>query len=187
MCIVSAWVLRCIRWRQIAVALILVQCVINVLPIATGFPFKGRHVLRWTLSEYVQGISHSYTDRFAGVLDFLNKEAREGQSVLVLDPEFPLIFYTPLKIIDARLVGADETNTTMPWPDWILSQSASGLSGDQPIQPSDDVKAEYETIIIYVPNSTRGGSIPEPDLYQYHTAQSRSQFILFKKRIGSVR
>lgn len=180
-CVLSAvWVFRYVRWRQLAVILIFVQCTTNILAIAPTCFFKTGHKMRWTLREYVQGITHPYTDRFAGVLDFLNKEARPGQSIFVFDPEFPLVFYTSLKIIDARFLRSRGISIL---PDWILTKCAS-CDVEMGYFSLGELKPYYEEVVIRVKDSRRNGNIPEPDLYQYRTAQSLSPFILYKKKTG---
>jgi hypothetical protein len=55
---------------------------------------------------------------------------------------------------------------------------------NKPIQLAAETKAKYETIVIKVPDSRRGGSIPDPDIYQYITARDSAEFVLYKRRDG---
>ena len=177
--LVSAWVFRYVKWRAAAAALIFVQCSSNVIGVATGFAFGGGHGIRSPLIDFVGSITQPYNDRFTAVLDYLNKQARSGQTLLVLDPEFPLIFYTRLRIIDGRVNSAALANGS--GPDWILPESASGV-GELRIRLPPEILRQYETIGIDVPNSPRGGGMPEPDTYEYRTAESRVPFIIYRKR-----
>jgi 4-amino-4-deoxy-L-arabinose transferase-like glycosyltransferase len=177
--LVSVWVFRYLKWRVAAVALVLVQCSSNVVGVTTGFAFGGGHHFRSPLADFVGSITHPYSDRFTAVLDYLNKEARPGQTLLVLDPEFPLMFYTRLRIIDGRVNRAALADGS--GPDWVLAESASGV-GELRIRLPPEILRHYETIAIDVPNSPRGGGMPEPDTYDYRTAERRSRFIVYKKR-----
>ena len=177
--LVSAWVFRYVKWRAAAAALILVQCSSNVIGIATGPAFGGGHELRSPLIDFVGSITQPYYDRFTAVLTYLNKEASPGQTLLVLDPEFPLIFYTRLRIIDGRVnhtALADGSG-----PDWVLAESASGV-GELRIRLPPEILQHYETISIDVPNSPRGGGMPEPDTYEYRTAEYLVGFTVYRKR-----
>jgi hypothetical protein len=178
-CLLTAvWLFRYIPWRAVGLALILVQCLTNAAAIGTAWPWKGRHTLNLPLLNYVRGITHPYTNRLADVLAYLSREARPGESVYVFDPEFPLIFYTRLKIIDGRLLGG---RIPSPLPEWILPESASGAVDQPPIRFRGDVNLYYETIIIPVHNSSRIGSVPNPDAYEYVTAPVGS-FTIYRKK-----
>ena len=179
--LVAVWVLRHVPWRTLAVAILLLQCTSNGFALASDFTNRGQNVFRWPIIEFVEGISRPYRDRFADVLEFLNGEARPGQTVFGFDPEFPLIFYTRLKIVDGRL---SRGNLPGPLPDWILSESASGVS-DKTIVPPASLIVYYEPVVISVHNSRRNGCIPLPNIYEYTTARTYSPFLLYKKKNAS--
>jgi hypothetical protein len=112
------------------------------------------------------------------VLQFLSKEAQPGQTVYVFDPELPLIFYTGLKIIDGR-AGNGQLPEVLP--DWILSESASGVMSVPPSLLPDSLAAQYRVISLPVHDSRRMGVIPEPDVYEFETADMTS-LLIYKKR-----
>jgi hypothetical protein len=182
MCLLAAaWIFRCVKWRTLAVLVIAVQVLSNVLSMVTAYPFRGSHIFRLPLLEYVQGISTPYTNRFADVLEFFKREARPRQMVLSFDPEFPLRFYTQLAVIDGVLMAPPKGRL----PDWILPDSASGVMAQDPVALPDFLKPHYETITIPVHDSIKGDSIPEPDAYQYQTVQTRVPFVLYKLNAGA--
>jgi len=172
----AAWIFRCIKWRTLAVLVIAVQVLSNALSMVTAYPFRGSHIFRLPLPEYVQGIAAPYTDRFADVVEFFKREARPRQMVLSFDPEFPLRFYTQLAVIDGVLMAPPKGRL----PDWILPSSASGVVAQEAVALPDFLKSHYETITIPVHDSIKGDSIPEPDAYQYQSVQSRVPFVLYK-------
>jgi len=126
--------------------------------------------------EYIASLHGRYRNRFTDVLDAFSKNAHAGESVWVADPEFPLIFYTGVKIIDARL-GVPEM-----WPDWILAESASGVVTQRPLHVPNAAMPSYETITLSVHDSDRFDCVPEPDVYQYRTTPQRADFLIYKKR-----
>ena len=176
-CVLCAvWAFRYIRLSIFAVAVIFVQLISNVFAVATSFRLSQEHTWRLPLIDYLRGLNGRYANRFVDVLDFFSREARAGQSVWVADPEFSLIFYTGLKVIDARLAKPDT------FPDWILPQSASGVLIQDPLLLPETVKPYYEAISIRVHDSDRIDCVPEPDTYQYRTTEKWTDFVIYKKK-----
>jgi hypothetical protein len=177
-CLLAAtWSFRYLRWPVLAMGLIGLQAATNLIAIVTVFGLDREHSLRSPLLQFIGGLKQSYADRFTDVRDFFVKEAMPGQTVWVRDPEFPLIFYTGLEIIDARLRIPENL------PDWILPQSASGLSDQNTLTPPDSIKSYYEAISIRVHDSDRLDNVPEPDCYQYQSTQRFTDFLIYRKRI----
>jgi 4-amino-4-deoxy-L-arabinose transferase-like glycosyltransferase len=178
-CLLSAvWVFRYLRWRVVAVGSIAMLCLSNAPAIGTGYPWRGAHKLRSPLFDFVGGLTRPYRDRLADVLAYLDREARPGQTIVVFDPEFPLIFYTPCQVIDARLQG---DRPLAPLPDWILPESASGLVEGPSLTLPAPLQPFYETITLPVHASARLGSIPEPDVYHYDSAPL-APYVLYKRK-----
>jgi 4-amino-4-deoxy-L-arabinose transferase-like glycosyltransferase len=176
MCVLaSAWVFRYVKWRALAMALLLVQMTTNFFPIISAFPFRNGRSLRSPLTEYVSDLATPYTDRFADVLDFFKTNARPGQTVLSFDPEFPLVFYAHLVVINGHFMGIAGKA-----PDWILPLPASGIVPQAPAPLPDVLKPDYTPISIPVHDSPLGDSLPEPGCYQYHTAQTTVPFLIYK-------
>jgi hypothetical protein len=80
-----------------------------------------------------------------------------------------------MSVIDARL------NTPEELPNWILPQSASGLIEEEPLQIPDSIKGDYDPVFLTVHDSDRLANIPEPDVYQYRTAQKVTQFVIYRR------
>jgi hypothetical protein len=167
-----------LRWPVLAMGLIGLQAATNLIAIVTVFGLDREHSLRSPLLQFIGGLKQSYADRFTDVRDFFVKEAMPGQTVWVRDPEFPLIFYTGLQIIDARLRIPENL------PDWILPQSASGLSDQNTLTPPDSIKSYYEAISIRVHDSDRLDNVPEPDCYQYRPTEKTTDFLIYRKSIA---
>jgi len=172
----AAWVFRYIRWPIAAVAVIAIQATSNLFAVGSTFGVAHQHTWRAPLIEYIASLGISYRNRFSDILDTLSSKAHAGETVWVADPELPLIFYTGMKVIDARL------EVITAFPDWILLESASGVVTQPPLLVPDSVKSSYETIILSVHDSDRLDSIPEPDVYQYRTTSQRSDFVIYRKR-----
>jgi len=178
MCLLTVvWLFRYVRWTAVAVTLLVVQCVSNVFSVATD-PFANEIPLRSPLADFVFSLLLPYQDRFTDVLGFFQKEAKPGDVVVSPNPEFPLMFYTRLKIIDARI----SPSPFQPLPEWILPVSASDVFFFPLVPLPDNLKPYYETITLNVHNSPRVDEMPEPGFYQSQTTRTMTQFVVYKKR-----
>lgn len=177
----AAWIFRYVKWRAPAVLLIAVLALSNAFSLVTAYPFRETHTLRFSLVEYVEGLAAPYADRFADVLDFFKRQAHPGEKVLTFDPDFPLMFYTQLVVINGHIMGPPEGQL----PDWILPNSASGVVAQEPVALPDFLRPHYEMITIPVHDSVQAGSVPEPDIYQYHSVPARTPFIIYKLKAGA--
>jgi 4-amino-4-deoxy-L-arabinose transferase-like glycosyltransferase len=174
----AAWIFRYVKWRVPAVLAVAVLALSNAFSLVTAYPFRETHTLRFPLVEYVAGLAAPYTDRFADVLDFFKSQAHPGEKVLTFDPDFPLIFYTQLVIINGHIMEPPEGQL----PDWILPNSASGVVAQEAVSLPDFLKPHYEMITIPVHDSVQAGSVPEPDIYQYRSVPARVPFTIYKLR-----
>lgn len=178
-CLLSAvWIFRYLRWRLVAVTAVLVLCLTNALALASAYPWRGGHTLHWPLFDFISSVTVPYHNRLEDVVAYLNREAQPGQTIFVFDPEFPIIFYTPCQIIDARL---QDGRLPAQLPDWILSESASGVVGGAPLVLPPQLQPAYDQITISVHASSRMGCVPDPDVYEYHSA-AMAPYVLFKRK-----
>lgn len=175
--LVAVWLFRYIRWTVVAVAILMVQCVSNVFAVATD-PFAKQYPMRSPLADFVFGTLLPYQDRFTDVLDFFQKHAKPGDTVVSSNPEFPLMFYTRLKIVDAQL----SPFPLQPLPRWILPVSVSDVFFFPPVSLPENLKPYYETVTVTVHDSPRVDNMPEPDFYQSQTAKTMTQFVIYRKK-----
>lgn len=175
MCLlVSVWLFRYLP-AAIAVTLLIVQCTVNVFAVVTN-PFGQVHPIRSPLAGFIYGVQSPYENRFSGVLKYLKANAHPGDVLISWDPELPLVFYTRLKVVDARL----EMPPSHRPPDWILPQSAAGDINRDPIPLPDSLKPYYKKITLTVHDSPRVDDIPEPDVYQYQTTRATVPFVIYR-------
>jgi hypothetical protein len=132
---------------------------------APGLPF----------ATYVRSVASEYTDRLEASVQYLSREGSPEQTIFVPDPEFPLIFYTDMRLLDARYRKLNEQ------PDWIIPASPSGLV-DQTLPIPPFIDALYERVTITVPASPRNGSRPDPEHFAFFTTTKHEQLVLYKRR-----
>ena len=176
--LMALWLVRLLHNRLLLAAAVLVLTMTNWLAVAGAFFLSHRHPARLTLPSVVHSVMHTYEDRFESALTFLQQNTQPGQSVYVFDPEFPLHFYTKLKIVDGRFYG---NHLPEPLPDWILAQSLSGVIELPPLSLDAELASLYERIDLHLRDSRRGGTIPEPDIYEYLTAPGLKPLTIYKK------
>ena len=172
--LVAVWLFRYIKWTALALIILIVQCFSNVFAVATD-PFARQYPVRLPLADFVFSSLLPYEDRLTDLLKFFGENARPSDVLLSWDPEFPLAFYTHLKIVDGRL-NPDPFN---PLPNWILPESATGDLNEKHELP-DALKTHYEKIIVPVHDSPQVDTIPEPEAYALQTAASTSPFVIYK-------
>jgi hypothetical protein len=172
--LVAAWLFRYIKWTSVACIILMVECLTNLPAVATD-PFARQYPVRSPVADVLFSSLLPYKDRFTDLLKYFGDHARSGDTLLSWDPEFPLAFYTHLKVIDGRLTP----DPFHPLPNWILPESATGVLNERHELP-DALKSRYEKIIVTVHNSTPADTIPEPEAYELQTAVSMSPFVIYK-------
>jgi 4-amino-4-deoxy-L-arabinose transferase-like glycosyltransferase len=179
--LVAAAVLH--RWLQPAWlrrALVVLLCAGNWIAVASAYPLSDQHPAAATPLHFGTSLLHDYRNRLEDVVSFLNTEASDGQSLVVADPEFPLAFYTELRVRDARRAG--EWPPPPPYPEWILPLSASGIAVRPPLQLPAQLRASYRELLIETRRSRRGGTRPDPHAYEYFRSEETEALTLYQLR-----
>lgn len=167
-----------IKLRIIRNLLIITLCLSNLVAVLSAYPLRVSHNINMPFVQFVQEITSNYEDRFEDVVSYFMQNAGPDESVFVFDPEFPLIFYTGMRIIDGRFnrkfYGHD-------LPDWILTESASGVLSTPPIKLPNSLMRHYRSIAITVHDTPRGGSRPDPQVHNFLTSPKMEKMIIYKK------
>jgi len=122
-----------------------------------------------------------YRNTIEDAVDFFELNAKHGENVFSNHPEFSLMFYTGLKIVDGRF----HPNVTLDnLPDWILPLSPSAGSRKEPLEMPPVLNAYYDKIVLTVPNHPVGDTRPDPDLYAFRPAKRTMEFIIYRKKIA---
>ncbi|MFC1707229.1 ArnT family glycosyltransferase [Planctomycetota bacterium] len=178
-------VVRSVRSAALRYVLVIVLVTSNAVSVAAPiparwfFPNAPPHHLESPLLLFLRDITSEYTGRTQQVVQFLRSSGTPDQSVLVLDTEFPLIFHTGMRVIDARLrvPGAPVT------ADWILPQPASAINWQPPLQLAPNLAQSYDRMVIEINKTAYGENMPEPHKHQYFTNPEREEFVLYRRRV----
>jgi hypothetical protein len=158
-------------------ALVAVLCLSNALSVLSSSPLHRWRRINEPNVPFIRGILTPYTDRTEEVVAFVEQHAGPDDTILVMDPEFPLIFYTNRRIVDARLTASVETP-----PDWVFSESASGSDTYDPLLPPAGIAQLYERIVVPVHKTRRGASRSDPHFHENFSARERSEFVVYRVR-----
>ncbi len=169
---------RTVRPIWMRCLLVLVLALSNGVAIGSGWFFRGSHQLEMTYLKFVQSITTDYTDRFEKVLDFLQNESNSDQTVFVANPEFPLIFYTDMRIIDARF----HPEWPADLPDWFLPISVSSAHVPRTLALPEHLSEFYERITLTVPATPWGAIRPDPDTHHFFTVPDVEEVLIYRKR-----
>lgn len=153
-------------------------CLSNVISVFSAYPIFRTQKVEMPIVRFIHEISSDYQDRLKDVVSFLQQNAMPDESVFVFDPEFPLIFYTGMRVIDSRF-GAKLNMKDLP--DWILSESASGVISYPPVRLPKALHPFYKSIRITVHDTPRDASRPDPAVHVSFTSRRRTRMTIYKK------
>ncbi|WP_420266601.1 glycosyltransferase family 39 protein [Candidatus Magnetominusculus dajiuhuensis] len=181
-CILQAALLvRYVKVGLLRYALVGLLCLTNILSILGLYFFRYGHKPAFPIINLMRSIATPYEGRLDDVAAFLKKEATPNDSILVFDSEFPLIFYTDMRIIDGRFISGRD----MPPPDWFFPIGPSCVFDMKPDNIPDYLSKDFTPIEIEVHKSKRAGSIPDPDKYEYFTAKEKEKFVIYRRNSGT--
>ncbi len=167
-----------IRVRPVRYVLIGILCLSNFIAVSTAYPMTRSAVIQMPFVQFIKGISSNYEDRTEDVVSYLRANGSPSESIYVFDPEFPLIFYTDMRIIDARF---RPTISKDDMPDWILPESASGVYAGSSLRLIRTLLEYYEPVTLTVHDSDRGGSRPDPDVHVPFTTEKFTEMVIYKR------
>jgi hypothetical protein len=171
--LMSVMITDYVRPRFLRYLLVTVLSLSNVISVLS-YPFyapAGMPVIK-----YLDEITSKYHNKLEDVVLFLNKNARPEETLYVADPEFPIIFYTDIHVIDARL-----HRNVNKLPDWIFAQSASGTANVPELHLPSTIEKQYQLIELPVHDSPRGDCYPEPGFHASFTTEKMTKFKIYKK------
>ncbi|MBF0318183.1 MAG: glycosyltransferase family 39 protein [Nitrospirae bacterium] len=164
--------------------LVAVLCLTNYLSYYPAYFFRGFHQPEMPLITLVREISSEYSDALNDTVAFLKKEGLPDESILVKDPEFPLIFYTGMEVINYRH-HAEALQGKLP--DWIFPISISSVLNNTQLTIPDELMPLYEPVTVSIRNTRRGASMPEPDKHEPFSPTDKTDLVVYKKKSKLIR
>jgi len=182
--LLSVIIVDFIRPRILRYLLVVVLSLSNIISVL-AYPFQFtvsmpiiqlQFSVRMPIIQLLSEITSKYDNKLEDVVHYLQKNGRPEETIYVTDPEFPLIFYTDMHVIDARF----HPNVTK-LPDWILAKSASGIVDLIELKLPATIEKDYELIVLPVHDSPHGDSCPEPGFHIPFTSEKMIDFKIYKK------
>ena len=167
-----------IKFRIIRNLLVAALCLSNIVAVLSAYPERGAHCIKLPFVQFVSEITSDYEDRLEDVVTYFRQNAESDESVFVFDPEFPLIFYTDMRIVDGRFKRKIYRHDL---PDWILTESASGVPSNPSVNLAKSLIRHYKPITITVHDTLRGGSRPDPHVHAPFTTPKMKKTVIYKK------
>jgi hypothetical protein len=127
--------------------------------------------------KYIQEVTHEYVGPITGVVRYLRSNANSNETMLVTYEQFPLMFYTDLKVYSAQ-AGKDIPEC----PDWVLIHGPSNPTLPEKLIQALRNPAQYQRANVDV-HEYAWENAPEPSLHQYLSPNAGPLVILFH-RVG---
>ncbi len=178
--LLSIMIVDYVRPQFLQYLLVAILSLSNMISVLVVYP-----IIRGTVSmpiiQFLGEITSEYDNKLKDVVLFLQSNARPEQTILVPDPEFPLIFYTDMRVIDVRLHRQLNVLDVNNLPDWIFAQSASGTVDQPELQLPAVLENDYELIVLPVHDSPICDSCPQPESHVSFTSDRLIGFKVYKK------
>jgi hypothetical protein len=182
MILASVAIVQGVRHIGARYGLVVALALTNVVSVVTAVPYWGREPFDSPILRFTAEIVTPYENAVEQVVAFFRKNGTPDQSIFVLDPEFPLIFHTDMKVIDGR---HNPKMSRENYPDWILEKNVSGTSERSQIrQLAPDMQNHYEKIVLDVHDNPRLDCGPDPDLHVSFTVRETEPFVIYRKLSG---
>jgi hypothetical protein len=180
MLLLEAHILRqFVPMRSLRYIVLLFLLATNIPGLVSLYPWRGGRTPGSPIIRYAKGITTDYDDKFEDVLAFLKANAHQTDSVALMDPGYPLVFYSRMKTIDARWRREDIWKA-----DWILGESPSGVIDYGPnssLTVPEALAHQYQVYTLMVRDTPLGASRPDPDLFRCMSAGRFKPFVIYRR------
>jgi hypothetical protein len=127
--------------------------------------------------QYVQELTHEYIGPIAAVVRYLRANAHAGDNILVTYEQFPLMFYT-----DLRVYSTQASKDIPEYPDWVLIHGTLNPTLPEKLIQALRNPAQYQRAPVDA-HDYPWENTPEPAVHLYLTPNKGSRVVLFR-RVG---
>lgn len=170
--ILAAFLLIGTNWHYAVPARILAR-----IPWLPNRPDSSEPLRIWPVS-YGDELTHAYRGPVDGIVEYLNREARPGQTVKIPYEDHSLIFYTQLKV--EKLYSIDEFGNET-YPDWIVLRKEWIVSSFFSTDYFRKIEAGYDKIVLDVPDIAWQNR-PDPGFHRFRTDRQAPPVVLYRKK-----
>lgn len=198
-----AWtIIRLWKWQRVAGVLLGFLLIFTNWLYIQPLDWLGMSNRRWhsdtTMLTYsnppirlfLTELMHGYPDVNANIIDFFQKNAQKGDTILITYGDLPLQFYTDFKVMG----GLQKANPEFAHdPDWVLKRAISRtgragtlVSSDQVALFGLDLEHDYEKIVLDGADEEFGDR-PDPYYHRFIPYGEPYQHLVVYKRKESAK
>ena len=139
----------------------------------TGSPFAKK--LWIPLKDIVYELTHDYDGPTEGIVKFLNKNAKPGDTVKLIMGDYAVIFYTDLKVDNENFIAETFPEWIIVRNDWIPFKNLSARYRKR-------IELEYQKIELEYPD-IMWENRPDPGYHKFRTVTEwPNRLVVYKKR-----
>ncbi|QWR77137.1 hypothetical protein [Candidatus Magnetomonas plexicatena] len=180
-----------VRPVWLRLTLICLMCFTNYISYAAAYPFKSLnepllvvHSPKVTIYHLIKNTLADSTNQLEDTVNFMKKESKPTDTVLSSCPEFALIFYTGMRVVNARFLETVDLKTL---PEWIFPECISEDTSVEPLYPPLKYAQYYTPVTFAIHDGPVIGNMPVPDIYgQFTSQQGISQVTIFRLNFGAA-
>jgi hypothetical protein len=171
-----------VLWRYIEtlfvrILLVLVLSCTNIFSTVKYF-HDDKQIIDISSMKVLSSIASHYENKLSDVVAFFRGNAKHNESILVADPEFPLIFYTEMHV---QNVIVDQTIDYNNPPEWILTENASGVLPTELVVP-EEIKHRYDVMYLKVHDTPHGDCRTDPGSFIPYTTDSYKELQILRRK-----
>lgn len=149
----------------------------------TTWATQNKSVFRVPLADYFYELTHEYRGPVRGIVEYLRRNARDGQKLTITYEDLALKYYLPRLRILGGMTGENLTKEGAAVADWIIPRHFTLRTVKE---VNDYILANvnmgnYEKVEIDYPDYTFE-NIPEPEMHLFRTATDMPKVLILKKR-----
>ncbi|MBF0521415.1 MAG: glycosyltransferase family 39 protein, partial [Nitrospirae bacterium] len=169
--------------------LICLLCFTNYISYVSAYPFKSlnepmlvMHYPKVTVYNLIKNTLADSSNQLEDTVSYLQKEGKPTDTVLSSCPEFALMFYTGMRVINARFIETVDFRTL---PEWIFPECITEDTPVEPLYPPLEYAKYYRTVTFTIHDGPVIGNMPVPDIYGKFTSFGTSQVTLYRLMPGA--
>ena len=168
--IMSLLIVGWLKLNTIAAALLFaIACFTNSFH--TGSPFAKK--LWIPLKDITYELTHDYDGPTEGIVRFLNKNARPGDTVKLIMGDYAVIFYTDLRVDNGDFAVES-------FPEWIIARNDWAPFKNLSARYRRQIELEYQRIELDYPD-IMWENRPDPGYHKFRTVLNWPKVVIYKR------
>ena len=163
--------LRSRHWLGLALICLLIFTDLAAIRI----PFR----IRSLPMEFIGELTHPYRGPVDGIVELLQQEGRAGETLKTPYEEHPILFYTPMLIVEPLEKSEDFARETSP--DWIVLRRDWLPHGFLESPYYRQIQARYREVLLDAPDIPWQNR-PDPGYHRFWTDTQAPRVVIFRRK-----